>query len=75
MFLRGLWDISLNGDLIEISQRHLMPAGTVLLVFALINIKKTISSLSLWFGKSQINLGYEKRKEIEPADFNCDVTP
>ena len=27
MFLRGLWDISLNGDLTEISQRHLMPAG------------------------------------------------
>ena len=27
MFLRGLWDVSLNGDLIEISQRHLMPAG------------------------------------------------
>ena len=26
MFLRGLWDVSLNGDLIEISQRHLMPA-------------------------------------------------
>ena len=26
MFLRGLWDISLNGDLIEISRRHLMPA-------------------------------------------------
>ena len=29
MFLRGLWNISLNGDLIEISQRHLMPAGYV----------------------------------------------
>ena len=27
MFLRRLWDISLNGDLIEISQRYLMPAG------------------------------------------------
>ena len=27
MFLRGLWDISLNGGLIEISQRHLMVAG------------------------------------------------
>ena len=27
MFLGGLWDISLNGDLIEISQRHLIPAG------------------------------------------------
>ena len=27
MFLKSLWDISLNGDLIEISQRHLMPAG------------------------------------------------
>ena len=26
MFLRGLWDVSLNGDLIEISERHLMPA-------------------------------------------------
>ena len=25
MFLRGLWDVSLNGDLIEISQTHLMP--------------------------------------------------
>ena len=28
-FLRGLWHASLNGDLIETSQRHLMPAGTV----------------------------------------------
>ena len=27
MFLGGLWDVSLNGDLIEISQRHLMLAG------------------------------------------------
>ena len=27
MFLRGVWDVSLIGDLIEISQRHLMPAG------------------------------------------------
>ena len=27
MFLKGLWDVSLNGDLIEISQRHLIPAG------------------------------------------------
>ena len=27
MFLRGLWDVFLNVDLIEISQRHLMPAG------------------------------------------------
>ena len=27
MSLRGLWDISFNGDLIEISQGHLMPAG------------------------------------------------
>ena len=27
MFLRGLWDVCLNGDLIEISPRHLMPAG------------------------------------------------
>ena len=27
MFLRGLWDVSLNGDLFETSQRHLMPAG------------------------------------------------
>ena len=25
MFLRGHWDVFLNGDLIEISQRHLMP--------------------------------------------------
>ena len=27
MFLRDLSDVSLNGDLIETSQRHLMPAG------------------------------------------------
>ena len=27
MFLRGLRDVSLNWDLFEISQRHLMPAG------------------------------------------------
>ena len=27
MLLRGPWDISLNGDLVEISQRQLMPAG------------------------------------------------
>ena len=27
MFLRGLWAISLNGDLIEISQTHPMPVG------------------------------------------------
>ena len=26
MFLRGLWDVSLNGDLIETCQRHLMSA-------------------------------------------------
>ena len=32
MFLRGLWDVSLNGDLIDIFQRHLMPAGLVQLV-------------------------------------------
>ena len=30
MFLRGLWDISLHGDLFENSQRHLMPAGQLL---------------------------------------------
>ena len=28
MFLRGLRDVSPNEDLIEISQRHLMPAGS-----------------------------------------------
>ena len=27
MFARGHWDVSLNGDLIEISQRHFLPAG------------------------------------------------
>ena len=27
MFLRGLWNVSLNGDLFETSQRYLMPAG------------------------------------------------
>ena len=27
MFLRGLWDVSLNRDLFETSQRHLMLAG------------------------------------------------
>ena len=27
LFLRGFWDVCLNGDLIEISQRHLIPAG------------------------------------------------
>ena len=27
MFVKGLWDVSLNGDLIEISLRHLMQAG------------------------------------------------
>ena len=32
MFLRGLWGVSVNGDLIEISQRHLMSAGWLLLV-------------------------------------------
>ena len=26
MFLRGLWDVSLNGNLIENSQRYFMPA-------------------------------------------------
>ena len=26
MFLRGLWDVSLNGDLTETSQRHIVPA-------------------------------------------------
>ena len=31
MFLRGLWNVSLNGDLTEISQRNLMPAGLLLL--------------------------------------------
>ena len=31
MFLRGLWDVSLNGGLIEISQRHLMPAGLIVM--------------------------------------------
>ena len=29
MFLRGFWDISLNRDLIEISQWYLMPAGMI----------------------------------------------
>ena len=29
MFLRGLWDVSLIEDLIEISQRYVMPAGKV----------------------------------------------
>ena len=33
MFFRGLWDVSLNGDLIEISQRHLLLAGLHVLFF------------------------------------------
>ena len=28
-FLRGPWDVSLNGDLIGNSQKHLMPAGLI----------------------------------------------
>ena len=41
MFLSGLWDVSLNGDLIEISQRHLMTAETILLV-------KTRKTFVIW---------------------------
>ena len=43
MFLRGLWNISLNGDLIEISQRHLMAAGYVF------NLKAKVIHLSFCF--------------------------
>ena len=30
MFLRDLWDVSFNNDLIEVSQGHLMPAAWAL---------------------------------------------
>ena len=43
MFLKGLWNISLNGDLIEISQRHLMAAGYVF------NLKAKVIHLSFRF--------------------------
>ena len=29
MFLGDFWDVSLNGDLIEISKRHLMTVGNI----------------------------------------------
>ena len=42
MFSRGLWDVSLTGDLIETSQAHLMLAG---LIFQMIY-------LSFWLNKT-----------------------
>ena len=43
MFLRGLWNVSLNGDLIEISQRNLMPAGSAV-IFLSVRSSSTFAS-------------------------------
>ena len=48
MFLRGLWDVSLNGDLFETSQGHLMPAG--------ISPKQTMKFLRIFIDYDQEDL-------------------
>ena len=53
MFLRGLWDASLNGDLIEISQRHLMPEWIVVLIFHHIYINDL--DILRWIRVTRIN--------------------
>ena len=45
MLLRGLLDVSLNGDLIEISKRRLMPAGLFQIIYTTMYSKTCSISL------------------------------
>ena len=56
MFLRGLWHASLNEDLIETSQRHLMPARAVNKPWKWQSRKKT--QILLWKIIEGLGLGF-----------------
>ena len=59
MFLRGLWDVSLNGDLFETSQRHLMPAGKIYVFIVNIKQKEFIKLVSLLLAVNMTNSVHE----------------
>ena len=81
MFLRGLWDVSLNGDLIEISQRHLMPAGIISGFFYIKGIVQwyrslifTLGNIRLWFPISG-HLFIYRPKYCWVPQSNCSTFP
>ena len=47
MFVRGLWDVSLNGDLIEVSLRHLILAGNLVVSYEVFFLMEHL--VKIWY--------------------------